>query len=95
MGDTSVLADQFEGNRRRLRVLAYRILGNAHDADDAVQEAWLRLTGADAAEIENLAGWLTTVVSRICLNALRDRQRRPAASATTPPPLSDSPRARP
>lgn len=79
MGDTRVLTEQFEGNRRRLRVLAYRILGNVEDADDAVQEAWLRLSRSDAGEIENLPGWLTTVVSRICLNTLRARQRHPAA----------------
>jgi RNA polymerase sigma factor (sigma-70 family) len=80
VGDTRVPTEQFEGNRRRLRVLAYRILGNVEDADDVVQEAWLRLSRSDAGEIENLPGWLTTVVSRICLNTLRDRQRHPAAS---------------
>ena len=79
MDDTSVLAQEFEGERRRLRVLAYRILGNIEDADDAVQEAWLRLSSTDAGQIENLAAWLTTVVSRLCLNTLRTRQRRPDA----------------
>jgi RNA polymerase sigma-70 factor (ECF subfamily) len=75
--DTRWLADRFEANRPRLRSVASRILGNIEDADDAVQEAWLRLSTTDAREIENLAGWLTTVVSRICLNVLRARQRRP------------------
>jgi RNA polymerase sigma factor (sigma-70 family) len=73
---TESLAEQFEANRPHLRAVAVRILGNAADADDALQEAWLRLSTADAADIGNLAGWLTTVVSRICLNSLRSRQRR-------------------
>jgi RNA polymerase sigma factor (sigma-70 family) len=73
-------ADQFEANRPHLRAVAFRILGNVEDADDALQEAWLRLSAADAGEIENLTGWLTTVVSRICLNTLRSRQRRPSES---------------
>jgi RNA polymerase sigma-70 factor (ECF subfamily) len=74
------LAGQFEANRPHLRAVAFRILGNAEDADDAVQEAWLRLSAAEAGAIGNLTGWLTTVVSRICLNSLRSRQRRPAES---------------
>jgi RNA polymerase sigma-70 factor (ECF subfamily) len=57
--------------------VAFRILGNPEDADDAIQEAWLRLSTTDAADIGNLTGWLTTVVSRICLHMLRSRQRRP------------------
>ena len=80
MDQTILLADQFEANRPHLRALAFRILGNAEDADDALQEAWLRLSTTDASEIENLGGWLTTVVSRICLTTLRSRQRRPSAS---------------
>jgi RNA polymerase sigma factor (sigma-70 family) len=75
-----LLADRFEANRPHLRALAFRILGNAEDADDALQEAWLRLSTADAGTIENLGAWLTTVVSRICLTTLRRRQRRPSAS---------------
>jgi RNA polymerase sigma factor (sigma-70 family) len=63
-----------------MRAVAYRILGNAQDVDDALQDAWLRLASSDAGEIENLSGWLTTVVSRICLNILRSRQRHPALS---------------
>jgi RNA polymerase sigma factor (sigma-70 family) len=73
---TGLLADQFEANRRHLRVVAYRILGNVEDTDDALQEAWLRFSTADLGSIENVTGWLTTVVSRICLNVLRNRQRR-------------------
>ncbi len=78
MDPNSSLADQFEGTRPHLRAMALRILGNAEDADDALQEAWLRLATADAGDIANLPGWLRTVVSRICLNTLRTRQRRPS-----------------
>jgi len=60
--------------------VAFRILGNAHDVDDVLQDAWLRLSTSDSDEIENITGWLTTVVARICLNRLRSRQRRPAQS---------------
>src|SRR5215813_12089237 len=70
------LAEQFEENRKRLRGVAYRMLGSRSEADDAVQEAWLRLSRNDADEIENLGGWLTTVVARICLNMLRSRRMR-------------------
>ena len=68
--------DTFEAERPRLRALAYRMLGSAADADDAVQDAWLRLERTDISEVENLPGWLTTVVSRICLNLLRARRTR-------------------
>jgi RNA polymerase sigma-70 factor (ECF subfamily) len=68
------LANRFDRERRRLRSVAYRIVGSLSEADDAVQEAWLRLQRAEVAEIDNLEGWLTTVVSRICLNILRDRR---------------------
>ena len=74
------LADQFEADRPRLQALAHRFLGNATDADDAVQEVWIRLSATDADGIENLSGWLTTVVSRICLNMLRSRRRGPTTS---------------
>jgi RNA polymerase sigma-70 factor (ECF subfamily) len=70
------LANRFDHERRRLRAVAYRILGSLSEADDAVQEAWLRLQRSDASEIENLEGWLTTVVARICLNMLRGREHR-------------------
>src|SRR5579885_3319816 len=69
-------AEQFKQNRGHLRAVAYRILGSASEADDAVQEAWLRLTGTEAGSIENLGGWLTTVVARVCLDILRSRAAR-------------------
>jgi RNA polymerase sigma factor (sigma-70 family) len=70
------LAKRFEEHRRRLRAVAYRMLGSLTEADDAVQEAWLRLSRQDAAAIENLGGWLTTVVARICLNEVKARNSR-------------------
>jgi RNA polymerase sigma factor (sigma-70 family) len=70
------LAERFDQERRRLRSVAYRIVGSLSDADDAVQDAWLRLQRLDADGIDNLEGWLTTVVARICLNTLRARQLR-------------------
>jgi RNA polymerase sigma factor (sigma-70 family) len=75
--DQPALASRFDGERQRLRSVAYRIVGSLSDADDAVQEAWLRLQRADSEEIGNLEGWLTTVVARICLNVLRDRRSHP------------------
>jgi RNA polymerase sigma-70 factor, ECF subfamily len=74
--DQSGLTDQFEQNRLRLRGVAYRMLGSLSEAEDAVQEAWLRLNRSDPATIENLGGWLTTVVSRVCLDVLRGRKLR-------------------
>jgi RNA polymerase sigma factor (sigma-70 family) len=74
------LEQQFEANRPHLRAVAYRILGSTQDVDDALQDAWLRLSTSDAEQIENVTGWLTTVVARICLNTLRARQRHPAVS---------------
>jgi RNA polymerase sigma-70 factor (ECF subfamily) len=73
----SELAQRFEEQRPRLRAVAYRVLGSVSDAEDAVQEAWLRLSRVDAEEIENLGGWLTTVVARVSLNVLRQRRARP------------------
>ena len=70
------LTERFEENRPRLRGVAYRMLGSLTDADDAVQEAWLRLNRTDTATVENLSGWLTTVVSRVCLDMLRSRKAR-------------------
>jgi RNA polymerase sigma-70 factor, ECF subfamily len=70
------LAERFEEHRTHLRAVAYRMLGSLSEADDAVQEAWLRLTRTDASEIENLGGWLTTVVARVSLNMLRSRKVR-------------------
>jgi len=74
--DQVELANRFDEQRPRLRAVAYRILGSLTEADDAVQEAWLRLSAADAGAIENLAGWLTTVTARICLNMLRAGRAR-------------------
>jgi RNA polymerase sigma-70 factor, ECF subfamily len=71
-----MLAEQFEANRSHLRAVAYRVLGSPSEADDAVQEAWLRLSRSDAGGIENLSGWLTTVVARVCLDMLRSRASR-------------------
>jgi len=74
--DDEVLAERFEGNRPRLRAMAYRMLGSASDADDAVQEGWLRAARAGADGVANLDGWLTTITSRVCLDMLRSRQAR-------------------
>jgi RNA polymerase sigma factor (sigma-70 family) len=71
------LAERFEENRTRLRAVAYRILGSLTEADDAVQETWLRLSRSDRSGVENLEGWLTTVVARVCLNAVQGRKSRP------------------
>ena len=79
MTDTEWLAERFETNRARLRAVAYRMLGSSGDADDAVQEAWIRLSRTDAASIDNLAGWLTTVVARVSLDMLRARGVREGA----------------
>jgi len=74
MTDETWLADRFEQRRALLRAVAYRMLGSASEADDAVQDAWLRVAGADASTVENLDGWFTTIVARVCLNALRSRR---------------------
>jgi RNA polymerase sigma factor (sigma-70 family) len=74
--DGELLAERFEADRARLQAVAYRLLGSASEADDAVQEAWLRLSRSDTGEVENLSGWLTTVVSRVCLDMLRSRRSR-------------------
>ena len=76
MDERDWLAEQFEEHRRHLRAVAYRMLGSLSEADDAVQEAWLRLSRSNANEIENLGGWLTTVVARVSLNMLRSRKTR-------------------
>lgn len=81
------LADDFEEYRAQLRMAAYRMLGSASEADDAVQETWIRLSRSDASEIENLRGWLTTVTARLCLDMLRARtSRREDPLETTPEP---------
>jgi len=70
------LAERFETHRTHLQGVAYRMLGSRNEADDAVQEAWLRLSRSDTSGVKNLAGWLTTVVARVCLDMLRSRQSR-------------------
>jgi len=76
MNERNYLAEQFEENRAHLRSVAYRMLGSVSEVDDAVQEAWLRLSRAETAGIDNLGGWLTTVVARVCLDMLRSRKSR-------------------
>jgi RNA polymerase sigma factor (sigma-70 family) len=76
VNDRDLLADQFEHHREHLRVVAYRMLGSVSEAEDAVQESWLRLSRTDASAVENLGGWLTTVVARVALDMLRARKSR-------------------
>jgi RNA polymerase sigma factor (sigma-70 family) len=76
MDEHEWLAGQFEEHRGRLRAVAYRMLGSLSDADDAVQDTWMRLSRTETDEVENLGGWLTTVVARVCLNMLRSRNTR-------------------
>src|SRR5919106_674341 len=76
MDENEWLAGRFEEHRGHLRAVAYRMLGSLAEADDAVQDAWLRVTRAGASEVENLGGWLTTIVARVCLNMLRARNAR-------------------
>ena len=91
MADQAWLADRFEAERPHLRGVAYRMLGSVAEADDAVQEAWIRLSRADAGDVDDLRAWLTTVVARICLNMLRSRRARPESSLEThlPEPVVD------
>ena len=77
MDEREFVAELFEEHRTRLRAVAYRMLGSLSEADDAVQEAWLRLNRTDVEQVENLGGWLTTVVARVSLNMLRSRRSRP------------------
>src|SRR5215469_7723502 len=96
--DQLELANRFDEQRPRLRAVAYRILGSLSEADDAVQEAWLRLSASGADEIENLTGWLTTVTARICLNMLRARrthQEQPLESYLPEPIVASGPGADP
>src|SRR3954464_11890750 len=76
MNEHDWMAERFEANRPHLRAVAYRMLGSLSEADDAVQEAWLRLSRTDASRVENLGGWLTTVVARVSLDMLRSRHAR-------------------
>jgi RNA polymerase sigma-70 factor, ECF subfamily len=83
MNDQDWLAERFETNRSHLRGVAYRMLGSLPEADDAVQEAWIRLSRTDTSQVDNLRAWLTTVVGRVCLNMLRTRRTRREASLET------------
>jgi RNA polymerase sigma factor (sigma-70 family) len=87
--DDGWLTERFEENRRHLGAVAYRMLGSASEAEDAVQEAWLRLSRSGAAEIDNLGGWLTTVVARVCLDMLRSRRSRLEVSLDEQPSRHD------
>ena len=93
MNENEWLAARFEEHRPHLRAVAYRMLGSLTDADDAVQDAWLRLSRAGTDEVENLGGWLTTIVARVCLNMLRARTTRREESFEThmPDPVVSSP----
>src|SRR5438094_9043442 len=86
------LAQEFEMNRSHLHSVAHRMLGSASEADDAVQEAWLRLSRSDASDIDNLRAWLTTVVARVCLDMLRSRKSRREEPLDTglPKPIASS-----
>src|ERR671937_1193294 len=83
MDDQYWLAERFEANRSHLRSVAFRMLGSLTEADDAVQEAWIRLSRTDTSHVDNLRAWLTTVVGRVCLNMLRSRKARREASLDT------------
>ena len=91
MDDRDFLAERFQEHRPRLRAVAYRMLGSTSEADDAVQEAWIRLSRSNAAEIDNLEAWLVTVVGRVALNMLRSRKRRreEPLDAHLPDPIVD------
>jgi RNA polymerase sigma factor (sigma-70 family) len=90
MDERDFLAERFEEHRTHLRAVAYRMLGSISEADDAVQEAWLRLSRSDTSEVQNLGGWLTTVVGRVCLDMLRSRRSRregPLVDVRVPEPI--------
>ena len=76
LDQSNFLGEKFEANRAHLRAVAYRMLGSTSEVDDAVQETWLRLSRSDTSAVENLGGWLTTVVARVCLDMLRARKSR-------------------
>ena len=90
MDEHDCLAEQFEANRPHLRAVAYRMLGSLSEADDAVQESWLRLSRSGTSGVKNLGGWLTTVVARVCLDMLRSRKSRHEESldARIPDPIA-------
>src|SRR5918911_4281344 len=89
MDEHAFLAGRFEAHRTHLKAVAYRMLGSLSEADDAVQEAWLRLSRADRSDVQNLGGWLTTVVGRVCLDMLRSRvsRREDALDGHVPDPI--------
>ena len=89
MDETRWLAQKFEDQRAHLRGVAFRMLGSLSEADDAVQETWLRLERADAGGVENLRAWLTTVVGRVCIDVLRARRLRTEDLLSTPRPSAD------
>ena len=93
MRDDDFLAERFEAHRVRLRAVAQRMLGSVAEADDAVQEAWVRVGRADTRQVENFGGWLTTIVGRVCLDMLRARRSRAEQplEAGTPVPVADHP----
>ena len=98
MRESGWLVESFEGHRGRLKAVAYRMLRSSSDADDAVQEAWIRFSRSDTSAVADLGGWLTTVVSRVCLNILQGRRSRPEVSLdpeTTDAALSTEPTADP
>ena len=92
MDEQAWVAERFEEERDHLRAVAYRMLGSLSEADDAVQESWLRLSRSGATGVENLGGWLTTVVARVCLDLLRSRESRREAplDAHGPEPIVSS-----
>jgi RNA polymerase sigma factor (sigma-70 family) len=96
MDEKNFLAEKFETNRAHLRAVAYRMLGSAGEVDDAVQETWLRLSRSDTSAVENLGGWLTTVVARVCLDMLRARKsrREEPIGPHVPEPVADDPHER-
>src|SRR5215217_6380306 len=95
MDEHDWLAQRFQEHRPRLRAVAYRMLGSTSDADDAVQEAWIRLSRSNAGEIDNLEAWLVTVVGRVALNMLRARNTRheQPLDVRVPDPIVDPPTA--
>jgi RNA polymerase sigma factor (sigma-70 family) len=88
MDEHDWLAERFEAHRAHLRAVAYRMLGSASEADDAVQEAWVRLSRSDTSSVDNLGGWLTTVVARVCLNMLQSRRSRREEPIDALPPAA-------
>jgi RNA polymerase sigma-70 factor (ECF subfamily) len=95
MDENEWLAQRFEEQRAHLRAVAYRMLGSLPEADDAIQDAWVRASRAGVGQVDNLGGWLTTIVARVCLNMLRARNvRREESLEGTPPRPGHQPRGR-